>query len=192
MGSEMCIRDRNTGKEVSTKVVRVSPSVKKRLEVFQGGDTPNVVIDRMITFFEVTGFNPRYASRNPTALLEKRMEDLIRIVKSQERDIFKPILERTAGLAGGIHESPDYARMMNEMRDLQEKNRQLRQQVADLGQAPAMDVEKERERLRRLVDLVKFQLDPEKFPRVKFSDEVKVPVTTLQLLIKKINEEYVL
>lgn len=55
-----------------------------------------------------------------------------------------------------------------------------------------MDVEKERERLRRLVDLVKFQLDPEKFPRVKFSDEVKVPVTTLQLLIKKINEEYVL
>ncbi len=72
----------NTGKEVSTKVVRVSPSVKKRLEVFQGGDTPNVVIDRMITFFEVTGFNPRYASRNPTALLEKRMEDLIRIVKS--------------------------------------------------------------------------------------------------------------
>ena len=88
----------NTGKEVSTKVVRVSPSVKKRLEVFQGGDTPNVVIDRMITFFEVTGFNPRYASRNPTALLEKRMEDLIRIVKSQERDIFKPILERTPGL----------------------------------------------------------------------------------------------
>lgn len=69
----------------------------------------------------MTGFNPRYASRNPTALLEKRMEDLIRIVKSQERDIFKPILERTAGLAGGIHESPDYARMMNEMRDLQER-----------------------------------------------------------------------
>lgn len=42
----------NTGKEVSTKVVRVSPSVKKRLEVFQGGDTPNVVIDRMITFLK--------------------------------------------------------------------------------------------------------------------------------------------
>lgn len=172
-------------------MVRVSPSVKKRLEVFQGGDTPNVVIDRMITFFEVTGFNPRYASRNPTALLEKRMEDLIRIVKSQERDIFKPILERTASM-GGIHESPDYARLMNEMRDLQEKNRQLRQQVADFGEAPAAEVEKERERLRRLADLVKFQLDPEKFPRVKFSDEVKVPVTTLQLLIKKINEEYVL
>ena len=43
------------GKEISTKVVRISPSVKKRLEIFQGGDTPNVVIDRMLTFFEVTG-----------------------------------------------------------------------------------------------------------------------------------------
>ena len=51
------------GKEISTKVVRISPSVKKRLEIFQGGDTPNVVIDRMLTFFEVTGYNPRYASR---------------------------------------------------------------------------------------------------------------------------------
>lgn len=55
-----------------------------------------------------------------------------------------------------------------------------------------MDVEKERDKLRRLADLVKYQLDPEKFPRVKFSDEVKVPVSTLQLLIKRINEEYVL
>lgn len=172
-------------------MVRLTPSVKARLDVFKGSDTTSVCVDRMISFFEITGFNPRYASKNPTALLEKRMEDLIRIVKSQERDIFKPILERTAGM-GGIHESPDYARMMNEMRDLQEKNRQLRQQVADFGEAPAAEVEKERERLRRLAELVKFQLDPEKFPRVKFSDEVKVPVTTLQLLIKKINEEYVL
>ncbi len=173
-------------------MVRLTPSVKARLDVFKGSDTTSVCVDRMISFFEITGFNPRYASKNPTALLEKRMEDLIRIVKSQERDIFKPLLERTAGSAGSIRDSPDYARMMNEMRDLQEKNRQLRQQVADLGQAPAMDVEKERDKLRRLADLVKYQLDPEKFPRVKFSDEVKVPVSTLQLLIKRINEEYVL
>ncbi|MCZ2707142.1 mobilization protein, partial [Bacteroides fragilis] len=34
--------------------------------------------------------------------------------------------------------------------------------------------------------------DPEKFPRIKYSDDVRVPVNTLQLLIKKINEEYVL
>ena len=54
------------------------------------------------------------------------------------------------------------------------------------------DVEKEREKLRRLAELIKFQLNPDKFPKVKFNDDVKVPVSTLQLLIKKINEEYVL
>jgi len=53
-------------------------------------------------------------------------------------------------------------------------------------------VEKEREKLRRLAELIKFQLNPDKFPKVKFSDDVKIPVSTLQLLIKKINEEYVL
>lgn len=83
----------STGKEISTKVVRVSPSVKKRLEIFQGGDTPNVVIDRMLTFFEVTGYNPRYASRNPTALVEKRVEDLVRIVSPRNVTFSSPFLK---------------------------------------------------------------------------------------------------
>ena len=60
------------------------------------------------------------------------------------------------------------------------------------GRAPGGDVEKEREKLRRLAELIKFQLNPDKFPKVKFCDDVKIPVSTLQLLIKKINEEYVL
>lgn len=47
------------------------------------------------------------------------------------------------------------------------------------------------DKLKRLAELVKYQLDPEKFPRIKYSDDVRVPVNTLQLLIKKINEEYV-
>ena len=146
----------------------------------------------MITFFEITGFNPRYASKNPTALVEKRIEDLIKIIKSQERDIFKPILDKLVGMGGGLHESPDYARLMNEMHDLQERNRNLQQQLAEYGEDSPADVEKEREKLRRLAELIKFQLNPDKFPKVKFGDDVKVPVSTLQLLIKKINEEYVL
>ena len=98
----------------------------------------------MITFFEITGFNPRYASKNPTALVEKRIEDLIKIIKSQERDIFKPILDKLAGMGGGLHESPDYARLMNEMHDLQERNRKLQQQLAEYGEGSPADVEKER------------------------------------------------
>ena len=81
---------------------------------------------------------------------------------------------------------------MNEMHDLQERNRNLQQQLAEYGEDSSADVEKEREKLRRLAELIKFQLNPDKFPKVKFSDDVKIPVSTLQLLIKKINEEYVL
>ncbi|MCS2702462.1 hypothetical protein NXW04_17940 [Phocaeicola vulgatus] len=81
---------------------------------------------------------------------------------------------------------------MNEMHDLQERNRKLQQQLAEYGEGSLADVEKEREKLRRLAELIKFQLNPDKFPKVKFNDDVKVPVSTLQLLIKKINEEYVL
>ena len=163
-------------KEHSIKSVRLTPTVKARLDTFKGSDTVSVCVDRMITFFEITGFNPRYASKNPTALVEKRIEDLIKIIKSQERDIFKPILDKLVGMGGGLHESPDYARLMNEMH----------------GEGSPADVEKEREKLRRLTELIKFQLNPDKFPKVKFNDDVKVPVSTLQLLIKKINEEYVL
>ena len=181
-----------TNKENSTKLIRISPSVKKRLEIFQAGDTPNLCIDRMITFFEITGYNPRYASKNPTALVEKRIEDLVKIVKSQERDIFKPILEKMSNMNSGLQDAPDYARLMNEIRDLKEKNRQLQQQVSENEKAVSDDNAGYADKLKRLAELVKYQLNPDRFVKVKFSDEVKIPINTLQLLIKKIDEEYVL
>lgn len=48
----------NTNKEFLTKMIRVSPSVKKRMEIFQGGDSANSCIDRMITFFETQDSTP--------------------------------------------------------------------------------------------------------------------------------------
>ena len=178
-------------KEHSIKAVRLTPTVKARLDTFEGSDTVSVCIDRMITFFEITGFNPRYASRNPTALVEKRIEDVVRIIKSQERDILKPVLEKLSAINNTPQESPDYARLMNELRDLKDENRKLKErlQADDLRMEGAAVYQ---DKLKRLAELVKYQLDPEKFPRIKYSDDVRVPVNTLQLLIKKINEEYVL
>ena len=178
-------------KEHSIKSVRLTPTVKARLDTFKGSDTVSVCIDRMITFFEITGFNPRYASRNPTALVEKRIEDVVRIIKSQERDILKPVLEKLSAINNTPQESPDYARLMNELRDLKDENRKLKErlQADDLRMEGAAVYQ---DKLKRLAELVKYQLDPEKFPRIKYSDDVRVPVNTLQLLIKKINEEYVL
>lgn len=178
-------------KEHSIKAVRLTPTVKARLDTFKGSDTVSVCIDRMITFFEITGFNPRYASRNPTALVEKRIEDVVRIIKSQERDILKPVLEKLSAINNTPQESPDYARLMNELRDLKEENRKLKEkmQAEDLRMEGAAAY---KDKLRRLAELVKYQLDPGKFPMIKLSDDVRVPINTLQLLIKKINEEYVL
>lgn len=178
-------------KEHSIKAVRLTPTVKARLDTFKGSDTVSVCIDRMITFFEITGFNPRYASRNPTALVEKRIEDVVRIIKSQERDILKPVLEKLSAINNTPQESPDYARLMNELRDLKDENRKLKErlQADDLH---TQDAAVYQDKLKRLGGLLKYQLDPEKFPRIKYSDDVRVPVNTLQLLIKKINEEYVL
>lgn len=178
-------------KEHSIKAVRLTPTVKARLDTFKGSDTVSVCIDRMITFFEITGFNPRYASRNPTALVEKRIEDVVRIIKSQERDILRPVLEKLSAINNTPQESPDYARLMNELRDLKDENRKLKErlQADDLRMEGAAVYQ---DKLKRLAELVKYQLDPEKFPRIKYSDDVRVPVNTLQLLIKKINEEYVL
>ena len=178
-------------KEHSIKAVRLTPTVKARLDTFKGSDTVSVCIDRMITFFEITWFNPRYASRNPTALVEKRIEDVVRIIKSQERDILKPVLEKLSAINNTPQESPDYARLMNELRDLKDENRKLKErlQADDLRMEGAAVYQ---DKLKRLAELVKYQLDPEKFPRIKYSDDVRVPVNTLQLLIKKINEEYVL
>ena len=178
-------------KEHSIKAVRLTPTVKARLDTFKGSDTVSVCIDRMITFFEITGFNPRYASRNPTALVEKRIEDVVRIIKSQERDILKPVLEKLSAINNTPQESPDYARLMNGLRDLKDENRKLKErlQADDLRMEGAAVYQ---DKLKRLAELVKYQLDPEKFPRIKYSDDVRVPVNTLQLLIKKINEEYVL
>lgn len=80
---------------------------------------------------------------------------------------------------------------VNELRDLKDENRKLKErlQADDLH---TQDAAVYQDKLKRLGELMKYQLDPEKFPRIKYSDDVRVPVNTLQLLIKKINEEYVL
>ena len=93
-------------------------------------------------------------------------------------------------MSGSLQDVPDYARLMNELRDLKEKNRQLQQQVSE--KAVSDDNAGYADKLKRLAELVKYQLNPDRFVKVKFSDEVKIPINTLQLLIKKIDEEYVL
>lgn len=45
-------------KEHSIKSVRLTPTVKARLDTFKGSDTVSVCVDRMITFFEIRDSTP--------------------------------------------------------------------------------------------------------------------------------------
>lgn len=176
------------GVEKLTCFLRVSPSVKYRLDINSGTQSNNAYISQMMEYFEVSGLTPQQITKQPIVQIQKRMEDVIKILRSYERDYFKPDREKESK-DGKFAE--DYARLMNELRDLKDENRKLkeRMQAEDL-QAEGAAIYKDK--LRRLAELVKYQLDPGKFPMIKLSDDVRVPINTLQLLIKKINEEYVL
>ena len=154
------------GVEKLTCFLRVSPSVKYRLDINSGTQSNNAYISQMMEYFEVSGLTPQQITKQPIVQIQKRMEDVIKILRSYERDYFKPDREK---------ESKD-----GKVAELQADD--LHTQDAAVYQ----------DKLKRLGDLLKYQLDPEKFPRIKYSDDVRVPVNTLQLLIKKINEEYVL
>ena len=172
------------GVEKLTCFLRVSPSVKYRLDINSGTQSNNAYISQMME----SGLTPQQITKQPIVQIQKRMEDVIKILRSYERDYFKPDREKESK-DGKFAE--DYARLMNELRDLKDENRKLKErlQADDLH---TQDAAVYQDKLKRLGDLLKYQLDPEKFPRIKYSDDVRVPVNTLQLLIKKINEEYVL
>ena len=155
------------GVEKLTCFLRVSPSVKYRLDINSGTQSNNAYISQMMEYFEVSGLTPQQITKQPIVQIQKRMEDVIKILRSYERDYFKPDREK------------------------KDENRKLKErlQADDLH---TQDAAVYQDKLKRLGELMKYQLDPEKFPRIKYSDDVRVPVNTLQLLIKKINEEYVL
>ena len=177
------------GTEKLTCFLRVSPSVKYRLDINSGTQSNNSYISQMMEYFEVSGVTPQQITKQPIVQIQKRIEDVVKILRSYERDYFKQVIDRV-NKEERIPE--DYARLMNEMRDLKEKNRQLQQQVSENEKAVSDDNAGYADKLKRLAELVKYQLNPDRFVKVKFSDEVKIPINTLQLLIKKIDEEYVL
>lgn len=177
------------GTEKLTCFLRVSPSVKYRLDINSGTQSNNSYISQMMEYFKVSGVTPQQITKQPIVQIQKRIEDVVKILRSYERDYFKQVIDRD-NKEEKIPE--DYARLMNEMRDLKEKNRQLQQQVSENEKVVSDDNARYADKLKRLAELVKYQLNPDRFVKVKFSDEVKIPINTLQLLIKKIDEEYVL
>ena len=152
----------------------MSPSVKYRLDINSGTQSNNSYISQMMEYFEVSGVTPQQITKQPIVQIQKRIEDVVKILRSYERDYFKQVIDRD-NKEERIPE--DYARLMNEMRDLKEKNRQLQQQVSENEKAVSDDNAGYADKLKRLAELVKYQLNPDRFVKVKFSDESRYPLT---------------
>ena len=80
--------------ETLNKNIRLSSSVKERLDDARGNKSASSFIGLMLDFFDKTGENPRHIYRNPTEKIENRVEDFIKMFKTQERDILKPLFSK--------------------------------------------------------------------------------------------------
>ncbi len=168
-----------------TESIRVSIVTKTRLDDIKGVKTYDYYISKMLDYFEQTGYNPRHSVKNPTAAVEKRVEDLVRIIKSQERDILKPIYSKVMDDQGSADNKEQLIR-------LAEENQKLMKQLRELKVNNDQDSELAKKKLRSLVMLIVSQCDPSKFNTTTLGSDLKVPRSFFEQLIKKVQEDYVL
>lgn len=161
------------------KHIRVSSKVKFMLDDNRGKQSCSAYIEDMLNYFEVTGVSPKLPVKNPTKKLEDRIEALIKIIRSYERDYFKPLVQ---GVPLDINTNDDFIQLANE-------NVELKKQLKELSGLDSQDGI--RLRYESLVDLVLSVLKIEKFELMPTGD-LRIPKVMLETLVEKIKKEYVL
>lgn len=169
------------------KSIRLSTAVKTRLDTLRGTGSSNDYVNKMINYFDVTGFNPNQPVRNPNVQVEKRLEDIVKIIKAQEREYFKPILGSIEGGAA----SDESGRLMEECSKLRQKIAKLEAQPAGKQDAPG-DAQAYKQKLDRIVALIRHNLNPSKFAKTDKGDKLIVQSEFFELLIAKMDEINVL
>ncbi len=171
--------------EILNKNIRLSSSVKDRLDDVRGSKSASSYIGLMLDFFEKTGENPRHIYKNPTEKIEKRMEDLIRIFKAYERDTARPIFNKIMDGQGSSDNKEQLIR-------LAEENQRLMKRLHEVQANNDQDSELAKKKLKSLVMLIVSQCDPSKFNTTTLGSDLKVPRSFFEQLIKKVQEDYVL
>lgn len=170
--------------EVLDKNIRISTRVKYALDEMRGTKSCNELIEQMINYFEVTGYNPRRPNIDSIQKIGRRIEDLIKIVRSQEKDIFRPLLDRSLSTGNMNLNNDQLVRLANENQSLKEELRRYRQS----GESP-VDY---KEKLESLIDLITLFCDKSQFRKVSFGNDLQVPESYFDKLLDKIKTEYVL
>lgn len=166
------------------KHIRVSTRTKFRLDEVKKDMSYNAYISEMLDYFEVTCTSPKLKIKNPTARLEKRIEDLIKIVKCQEKDIFRPLLDKSFSSGNMSMNNDQLVRLANENKSLKEEL----QRYKESGESP--DVYKRK--LVSLIDLITLFCDKRQFRKASFGNDLQVPESYFDKLLDKIKTDYVL
>ena len=144
----------------------------------------NDYISEMLDYFELTCTSPKLKIKNPTARLEKRIEDLIKIVKCQEKDIFRPLLDKSFSSGNMSMNNDQLVRLANENKSLKEEL----QRYNESGESP--DVYKRK--LDSLINLITLFCDKRQFRKASFGNDLQVPESYFDKLLDKIKTDYVL
>ena len=164
------------------KHIRVSTRTKYRLDELKKDMSYNAYITEMLDYFEVTCSSPK--TKNPTAKLEKRIEDLIKIVKCQEKDIFRPLLDKSFSSGNMSMNNEQFVRLANENKSLKEELQRYKQS----GESP--DVYKRK--LDSLINLIDLFCDKSQFRKASFGNDLLVPESYFEKFLDKIKKDYVL
>ena len=166
------------------KHIRVSTRTKYRLDELKKDMSYNAYITEMLDYFEVTCSSPKIKTKNPTAKLEKRIEDLIKIVKCQEKDIFRPLLDKSFSSGNMSMNNEQFVRLANENKSLKEELQRYKQS----GESP----DEYKKKLESLINLISLFCDKSQFRRAAFGDDLQVPESYFDKLLDKVKREYVL
>lgn len=170
--------------EVLDRNIRISTRVKYALDEMRGTKSCNELIEQMINYFEVTGYNPRRPNIDSIQKIGRRIEDLIKIVKCQEKDIFRPLLDKSFSSGNMSMNNEQLVRLANENKSLKEEL----QRYKESGESP--DVYKRK--LVSLIDLITLFCDKRQFRKASFGNDLQVPESYFDKLLDKIKTDYVL
>lgn len=170
--------------EFLDKHIRISARTKYRLDELKKDISYNAYITEMLDYFEVTCCSPKIKIKNPTARLEKRIEDLIKIVKCQEKDIFRPLLDRSLNTENSNLNNEQLVRLANENKFLKDELQRYKQPVES-----SLDYKR---KLESLIDLINLFCDKSQFKKAPFGNDLQVPESYFDKFLDKIKNDYVL
>lgn len=166
------------------KHIRVSAKVKYALDRMRGSKSSSELIEEMIKYFEVTGYNPNRPDVDSIQKIGRRIEDLIKIVRAQEKDILRPLLDNKV-ITPTYQNNEQLVKLSNENSALKKEIMMLKSNVDNSG----IDY---KSKLESLVSLILNSCDTNKFDMIEGTNNYQVSASFFKLLTEKIKQEYVL